>query len=183
MHQALTSSMIPHHIAGVKKITADIISRAFKLGQYFEVSQRGLVPYFNAKSPLTQQESWTKCRVPSTHVSSVIACLRDELLPVASLLRQTPRGKSTGHLGKSTPPQQELAHTSIKTVPPIERDLVAGAFAARVWTGEYGKGQRIRAGGLSEALAVVSKTIEPAGQPSALYRGDNKYHLFPERES
>ena len=57
MHQALTSSMIPHHIAGVNNIMADVISRAFKLVQYFEVSQRGLVPYFNSNFPLTQQES------------------------------------------------------------------------------------------------------------------------------
>ena len=60
-----------------------------------------------------------------------------------------------------------------KTVPPIERDLVAGAFSARVQTGEYGRGQIIRVGGVSEALAAVSKTIDLAGQPNALYRGYN----------
>ena len=65
-----------------------------------------------------------------------------------------------------------------KTVSPIKRDLVTGAFAARVRTSEYGRGQRIRVGGVSESLADVSKNIELAGQPSALYRGDNKYQLF-----
>ena len=69
-----------------------------------------------------------------------------------------------------------------KTVSPIKRDLVTGAFAARVRTSEYGRGQRIRVGGVSESLADVSKNIELAGQPSALYRGDNKYQLFLERE-
>ena len=69
-----------------------------------------------------------------------------------------------------------------KTVPPIERDLVAGAFSARVRTGEYGRGQRTRLGGVSEALTTVSNTIDLAGQPSAFYRGDNKYQLLLERE-
>ena len=69
-----------------------------------------------------------------------------------------------------------------KTVPPIERDIVAGAFTAGVRMGEYGRVQRIRVGGVSEALTAVSKTIDLDGQPSALYRGDNKYHLFLERE-
>ena len=69
-----------------------------------------------------------------------------------------------------------------KTVPPIKRDLVAGAFSARVWMGDYGRGLIIRVGGVSEALAAVSKTTEMAGQPSAIYRGDNKYQLFLKRE-
>ena len=68
-----------------------------------------------------------------------------------------------------------------KTVPPIERDLVAGAFAARVRTGEYGRGHIIRVGGVSVALTAVSKTVELAVQPSALYMGDNTYQLFLER--
>ena len=119
MHHALTSSMIPHHIPGVNNIMANIISRAFKLGQYFEVTQLGLVPYFNSNFPLKQQESWTKCRVPSAHVSSMIACLHGELLPMASLLRQTPRGKITVHFGKSKPPRQESAHTLIKPSLPL----------------------------------------------------------------
>ena len=49
-------------------------------------------------------------------------------------------------------------------------------------TGGYGRVQIIRVGGVSEALAAVSKTIELAGQSSDLYRGDNKYQLFLERE-
>ena len=48
--------------------------------------------------------------------------------------------------------------------------------------GEYGRGQRIRVGGASEALTAVSNTIKLAGKPSALYRGDKKYQLFLERK-
>ena len=67
------------------------------------------------------------------------------------------------------------------SVPPLERDIIAGAFAARVRTGEYGRGNQIKVGGVSDALAAVSKTIELAGQPSQLYRADNKYQLHLER--
>ena len=44
-------------------------------------------------------------------------------------------------------------------------------------------GRRIyQLGGVSEALTSVSKTINLSGNPSDLYRGDNKYQLFLERE-
>ena len=72
IHQAQASSMIPHHSAGVLNITEDIISRDFKLGQFFVASQHGLVPYFNEHSPLTQNESWTECHIPKYQVSCVI---------------------------------------------------------------------------------------------------------------
>ena len=67
------------------------------------------------------------------------------------------------------------------TVPPIERDIIAGAFAARVRTGRYGRGNQIKVGGVSDALAAISKTIELAGQPSQLYRAEGKYQLHLER--
>ena len=69
-----------------------------------------------------------------------------------------------------------------KTAPPIKHDLFAGAFDVRVRTGEYGRVKIIRVGGVSEALASVYKTIDLAGQPSPLYRGDKKYQLFLEKE-
>ena len=67
------------------------------------------------------------------------------------------------------------------TVSPLERDIIAGAFAARVRTGEYGRGNTIKVGGVTDALAAVSKTIELAGQPSQLYRAKGKYQLHLER--
>ena len=67
------------------------------------------------------------------------------------------------------------------TVTPLERDIVAGAFAARVRSGRYGRGRQIKVGGVADALAAISKTIELAGQPSQLYRAENKYQLHLER--
>lgn len=68
------------------------------------------------------------------------------------------------------------------TVPPLERDLVTAAFAARVRTGRYGRGNQIRVGGVTDALAAISKTIELVGQPSPLYRSDQTYQLLLERQ-
>ena len=65
-----------------------------------------------------------------------------------------------------------------KSVPPMERDIIAGAFAARVRTGSYGWGNQIKVAGVTGALVAISKTIELAGQPSQLYRSDQKYQLF-----
>ena len=56
IHQVMTSSLVPHHISGEDNIMADIISRYFKMGKYFDVSQNGLVPYFNNHFPLSQNE-------------------------------------------------------------------------------------------------------------------------------
>ena len=88
MQQAKCSSMIPHHIAGEDNIMADIISRAFKMGKLFSASN-DLVSYFNTRFPLMQNESWHKCQVLRDLISCVIACLRGNLLTMASLTRQT----------------------------------------------------------------------------------------------
>ena len=101
MHQSKCSSMVPHHIAGEENLMADVISRAFKEGKYFHVAN-DLVSYFNKNFPLAQATSWHECNVPSALFSSVTACLRGKLLPMASLLRQTQPGKSTGGAGNNT---------------------------------------------------------------------------------
>ena len=67
------------------------------------------------------------------------------------------------------------------SVPALERDIITGAFAARVRTGEFGNGHQIKVAGVTDALAAISKTIELAGKPSPLYRAENKYQLHLER--
>ena len=62
-----------------------------------------------------------------------------------------------------------------KSVPPMEPDIIAGAFAAQVRTGSYGGGNQIKVSGVTDVLAAISKTIELAGQPIQLYRSDQKY--------
>ena len=68
------------------------------------------------------------------------------------------------------------------TVHPLERDIITAAFAARVRSGRFGRGHQIRVGGVTDALAAISKTIELAGKPSPIYRADQKYQLLLERQ-
>ena len=62
----------------------------------------------------------------------------------------------------------------------MERDIIAGAFTARVRTGSYGRGNVIKVSGVTDALAAISKTIDLAGQHSQLHRSDQKYQFFIE---
>ena len=68
-----------------------------------------------------------------------------------------------------------------KSVPPLECDIIAGAFDDRVRTGRYGIGNQIKVSGVLDALAAISNTIDLAGQSSQLYRSENKYQLHLER--
>ena len=52
----------------------------------------------------------------------------------------------------------------------------------RVRIGVYGRGHPIKVGGVTDALAAISKTIELDGQPRPLYRSDKQYQLFLERD-
>ncbi len=67
------------------------------------------------------------------------------------------------------------------TTPGIVRDTLLAAFAARVRTGCYGRGNRIRVQGSTDALAAISKTIELAGESSPVYRAPNRYHSMIEQ--
>ena len=98
-------------MAGVINIMANIISHAFKLGELFVASQHVLVPYLNKHSPLTHNESWTQYHVLKYQVSCVIACLHENLQPVASLLRQTPSARNTGITVKNTLQPQASTHS------------------------------------------------------------------------
>jgi hypothetical protein len=77
--------------------------------------------------------------------------------------------------------------TSIKIDPllsktdPLIRDLVLTAFAARVRSGHYGRGNQIRVQGVADALSAISKTIELAGYQSPVYRAPNTYNLQIQR--
>ena len=57
----------------------------------------------------------------------------------------------------------------------LEANIILQAFAARVRIGFYGEGNQVKVQTVSKALAAVSKTCELAGQPSPVYRADQKY--------
>ena len=103
VHARQASSLTPLNIAGDDNTMADIVSRAFKNGQYYSANNN-LTQYFNLHFPLPQKRSWTEFQIPKDLASRVISCLRGELLPMASLLRLPGIASNTGHTGKNTPP-------------------------------------------------------------------------------
>ena len=68
----------------------------YKQGKLFVASKNGLMPYFNKKYLLTQNESRKECHVQKYQVSCVIACLSGKLHPIVSLLRLTTSARNTG---------------------------------------------------------------------------------------
>jgi hypothetical protein len=70
----------------------------------------------------------------------------------------------------------------LTNTPPFERDAVVCAFAARVRTGVYGRGNTVKVQTVTDALSAISQTIQLAGERSPLYRTDQKqYNLAIER--
>ena len=69
----------------------------------------------------------------------------------------------------------------LRSTTPLQRDIALTAFAARVRTGSYGRGAKIKVSGVQDALVAISKTIELAGERSPLYRDEGKYNLPIER--
>eukprot|EP00957_Ditylum_brightwellii_P018716 1406398-Ditylum_brightwellii.AAC.1 len=63
----------------------------------------------------------------------------------------------------------------------LERDIILSAFAARVRTGFYGRGNQVKVPSVVEALAAISKTIQLARKQSPVYREDKKYILLVEK--
>jgi hypothetical protein len=116
IHARKASSLTPLNIAGEDNEMADIVSRAFKNGQYFEAG-KNLTSYFNSKFPLPQKKSWTEFHIPSALASRVTSCLRGELLPMASLLRLPQLAQSTGVTGAAMYPFSTATPSSLAKTP------------------------------------------------------------------
>ena len=56
-----------------------------------------------------------------------------------------------------------------------EQIIIITAFAARVRTGHYGRGNQVKVQSVKDALAAISKTIELAGERSPVYKADKNY--------
>ena len=55
------------------------------------------------------------------------------------------------------------------SIPPLERDIVADVFTARVRTGECRRVNLIKISGVTDILVDISNTTNLARQPSKLY--------------
>ena len=94
-----TSSLTTLNIPGTENEMADVSSRAFKQGEYFQ-KNLSLSNFFNKKFPLPQDNSWVELKIPSKLISRVISCVRGEQLTMESLLRLPKLGKNIGTTGK-----------------------------------------------------------------------------------
>ena len=56
----------------------------------------------------------------------------------------------------------------------LERELLIQGFAARVRTGVFGRGTKVKVSTVTSALAAISTTIELAGKQSPLYKDKEK---------
>ena len=106
-----TSSLAPRSIAGEDNEMADIPSRAFKTGEFFQ-AQKSLTNYFNSHFPLPQEQSWTEFKVTKKLASRVISCLRGEPLLMEQLRKLPKLGKSTGSIGQNIVTNARWTHTS-----------------------------------------------------------------------
>jgi hypothetical protein len=68
-------------------------------------------------------------------------------------------------------------HPHLIDCSPTEQIVIITAFAARVRTGYYGKGETVKVQSVQDALAAISKTIELAGQPSPIYKSEKAYKV------
>ena len=121
LHSQNVSSLTPSYLAGDENRMADVVSRAFKNGDYPAAASSNLISFFNRQFPLTQAKSWTELILPSNLISRVIACLRGEQLPMVSLLRLPQIKKSTGHTGANTCPPAESTRFLTKSRLPSKK--------------------------------------------------------------
>eukprot|EP00957_Ditylum_brightwellii_P032119 2435740-Ditylum_brightwellii.AAC.1 len=63
----------------------------------------------------------------------------------------------------------------------LECGIILFAFATRVRTGFYGRGNQVKVPSVAEALTAISKTIQLAFKQSLVYRDDKKYILPVEK--
>ena len=63
----------------------------------------------------------------------------------------------------------------LQDAPDLTRTIILTAFAARVRSGFYGRGNEIKVPSVADALASVAKTIELAGKQSPIHRAPDTY--------
>ena len=122
VHAAQASTIVPIYVQGEKNIMADIISRAFKEGKFFNAAS-DLTTFFNANFPLPQQQSWIAYHPPPALCSLVLACLRGKQQPLGSLLKPAQTGKNIGSTGQCLPPSPRPTHSSTLPKSAVSREI------------------------------------------------------------
>ena len=166
------SSLLPLHIAGEDNQMADIPSRAFKNGKFFE-AHADLVTYFNLHFPLPQNLSWREFKVPAKWASRVTSCLRGEQLQMESLLKLPKLGKSIGSIGQSTAISAPQIHILTSSPPVKER------CSSQPLPPGYGPGLTVEE--IKSAFKRSRKRSRPSPRPANWL--ENKVPLHKQREN
>jgi hypothetical protein len=149
----------PIHILGKCMAIADIPSRSFGSNPAWHCdSDDELLTLFNSTLPLPSQQSWTVFRLNCKTVMRVISALRMQPFVLDDWRRFPSPGELIGDIGEPT----SQLWDSIRIYNQLVLNSESEAFAQRVRTGYYGRGQQVQAPTVTGAITAVGKTISMA---------------------
>jgi hypothetical protein len=157
LHANQASSLTPIHIAGENNIMADVISRAFKDGKYFN-AKNDLTLYFNTNFPLPQTLSWQEFTLPSKLASRVISCLRGMQSPMELLTRPPAIASNTGIAGVNMP--ASAASTPSSAISRLSKSTLSS------WPSLQGSGQAFTEEAIKSVFRRSRQHSRPSPRPS-----------------
>jgi hypothetical protein len=162
---------MPVHTPGVENALTDIPSRSFGSNpEWLCNDDSKLLTLFSHTFPLPEQASWATFRFTTKMIMHVISVLRMTDITLDEW-RATTKNRAT-HLGHWTNYIRPLGlDPYLQGVGYTTRVRVLTGFAARVRRGVYGRGKRVQAGAVIDALVAV-------GQEIALACGENPTKLI-----
>ena len=160
------SPLTPLHIAGIHNAITDIPSRSFgSIPKWHCPTDTHLLNLFNTMFPLPTQASWNVFQISSEISTRVISILRTKDFSLDAWRRLPKIGNKYWNCWCTyVRPMGLDPHLQDVTFTTATRALTG--FAARVRTGQYGRGRQITAPAVNSAITAVGKTI-------ALARGHN----------
>ena len=157
IHAREASSLTPLSIPGAENEMADICSRAFKQGKYFEAHTKPTT-YFNTHFPLPHQTSWQMLTLPPELISRVMSCLLGDPLTMEQLLQLPGLAPNTGNTGNS------MSNSGTKTTSWTTPVNLNGASSSQHLL--QGSGQAFTVEGLKSAFHQSRKRSRPSPRPS-----------------
>ena len=157
IHAKEASHLTPLSIAGKDNTMADIVSRAFKNGEFFS-AQANLTKYFNLHFSLSQSLSWQEFTLLHKLTQQVMSCLRGEQLTMGSLLRLPTIEKNIGLLGQNMPHCGELTpscNPSANSTPQLSSPLLL-----------QGSGKVTTATNFKSKFQLLRQQCRPSPRPS-----------------
>jgi hypothetical protein len=172
LHARRASSLLPMNIAGEDNDMADVVSRSFQGGKFFE-NNSDIVTYFNSHFPLPKPSSWREFQIPPRLVSLVTSSLRGKQLPMESFLRPPEIGKNIGATGVTT------VQCSRSATPSSLMSLHSAGTSSLV-PSLQGSGQALSVEGIKSKFKVSRMRSRPSARPSCWL--DNQAHSTAQKK-